>query len=110
MKRILKILKLSRPVAICHAIKALRRVSLSNGADAWEPEHFRCKDCGQKGRREDVCSCMGSDVVRVSCSNGYSDRVLVTAVRLEWMDWPSINAAEIMAVAAAAPAPERREG
>ena len=59
---------------------ALSRTPLAQDAVEINALEFRCVDCMQSWTRDDIS--LNADLTKLSCSNCYGDRVLVTRIEI----------------------------
>lgn len=67
----------------------LRELAEMFTADAVDPKEYKCLRCGCEWERE-----YGYDWKTAACSNCYSERVIVTVVRLGFENWGEQNGGE----------------
>ena len=70
------------------ADKMLDRHSKDLYADTVDPIKFKCDDCGQEDER---ITTNRDEWAQMSCSNCYSDHMLIVGVRLTFFDWGEQN-------------------
>lgn len=69
--------------------KRLRELAEQFQSDATDPVEFKCVRCGCAWER-----CVSNDYNTVTCSNCYSERVIITIVRLGFENWGEQNGGE----------------
>lgn len=57
-------------------------------ADSVDPVKFKCTDCGQEDER---ITTNRDEWVEITCSNCYSESVMIAGIRLTFFDWGEQN-------------------
>ena len=66
----------------------LLRHSKKYYADSVDPVKFKCSDCGQEDER---ITTNRDEWAQMTCSNCYSENVLIVGIRLTFFDWGEQN-------------------